>query len=212
MKANQAGNYLSWPGLTAKKVNKHYPEMDETPKGNMRQVRQSVRSTKKKPTVVEEKYDSNKHVTLRKHHNIYVQIDQLRDIIYTNQTVKFPIMSSRMHKYIMILCAINGNVVLAEPMKNNLEGAMVETYQNLIKRLNDAGILPKNHILDNEISKEYKEAIESNGMTWEVVPVGMHRRNVAVHPYRYQFPSHSIRLNCLLVFFGDFIIQNMIFW
>ena len=40
----------------------------------------------------------------------------------------------------MILSAIDGNVVLAEPMKNKSEGAMVETYQNLIKILNDAGI------------------------------------------------------------------------
>ena len=56
---------------------------------------------------------------------------------------------------------------------------MVESYQNLIKRLNDSGIFPKKHILDNEISKGYKEAIKANGMTWELVPVGMHRRNVA---------------------------------
>ena len=44
----------------------------------------------------------------------------------------------------MILCAIDGNVVLAKPMKNKSEGAMVETYQNLIKRINDAGIFLKN--------------------------------------------------------------------
>ena len=42
---------------------------------------------------------------------------------------------------------------------------MVETYQNSIKRLNDPGIFPEKHILDNEISKGYKEAIEANGMT-----------------------------------------------
>ena len=41
-----AGNYLSWPGLTTKKVNWHYPETYDTPKGNMRQVRQGVISTK----------------------------------------------------------------------------------------------------------------------------------------------------------------------
>ena len=56
---------------------------------------------------------------------------------------------------------------------------MVETYQNLIKRLNSAGIFPKNHILDNETSKGYKEAIEANVMTWELVPIGIHQRNVA---------------------------------
>ena len=56
---------------------------------------------------------------------------------------------------------------------------MVAKHQNLIKKLDDAGIFPKKNILDNEISKGYKEAIEANGMTWELVPVGMHRRNMA---------------------------------
>ena len=51
-------------------------------------------------------------------------------------------------------------------MRNKSEGSMVETYQKLIESLNDAGIFPKKHILDNEISKGYKEAIEENGMTW----------------------------------------------
>ena len=106
---------MSWPGLTAKKVNRHYTETDETPKGHMRQVRQGVRSTKKKLSVAEEKDNSNKNVPLRKYHEIYVQIDQVRDTIYTDQTGKFPITSLRGHKYIMILCAIDGNVVLAEP-------------------------------------------------------------------------------------------------
>ena len=93
--------------------------------------------------VAEEKDDSNKHVTFRKYHNIYVQIDQVRYTIYAYQTGKFPITSSRGHKYVMILCAIDGNVVLADPMKNKSEGEIVETYQNLIKRLNDAGIFQK---------------------------------------------------------------------
>ena len=91
----------------------------------------------------------------------------------------FPITSSRGHKYIMILCAIYGNVVLAQPMENKSEDTMVETYQNLIKRLNDAGIFPKKHILDNKTPKGYKEAIKDNGMTWELLPVGVHQRNVA---------------------------------
>ena len=51
VKAIRAGNYVSCPGLTVKKVNKYYPETDETPKGHMRQVRQVVRSTKEKVVV-----------------------------------------------------------------------------------------------------------------------------------------------------------------
>ena len=55
---------------------------------------------------------------------------------------------------------------------------MVETHQNLIKRLTNAGIFSKKNILDNKISKGYKEAIEANRMDLGLVPVGVHRRNV----------------------------------
>ena len=82
----------------------------------MRQVRQGVISTKEKMTVVEEEDNSNQHITLWKHHDIHVLIDQVIDTIYTDQTGKFPAKSSIGHKYIMILCAIGGNVVLAETM------------------------------------------------------------------------------------------------
>ena len=46
VKAIRAGNYVSWPGLAVKNINKYYPETDETPKVHMRQVLQSVRSTR----------------------------------------------------------------------------------------------------------------------------------------------------------------------
>ena len=63
-------------------------------------------------------------------------------------------------------------------MKNKTEDAMVETYQKMIDRLKTGGIFLEKHILDNEISEKYKKTIEKNGMKWELVPVGTHRRNI----------------------------------
>jgi hypothetical protein len=48
IKAIKAGNYVTWPELTAEAVHKHFPESDETQKGHMKQQRQNVRSTKVK--------------------------------------------------------------------------------------------------------------------------------------------------------------------
>ena len=45
-KAAKAGNFVGWPLLTEKNINKYYPETDETPKGHMNQQRKNVRSTK----------------------------------------------------------------------------------------------------------------------------------------------------------------------
>ena len=44
--AIQAGNYITWPGLTAAAVRKHFPDSDETQKGHMKKQRQGVRSTR----------------------------------------------------------------------------------------------------------------------------------------------------------------------
>ena len=46
MKAVKAGNFVGWPLLTEKNINKYYPDTDETQKGHMNQTRKNARSTK----------------------------------------------------------------------------------------------------------------------------------------------------------------------
>ena len=40
--------FATWPHLTAKAVRKHFPVSDETSKGHMKNVKQGIRSPKKK--------------------------------------------------------------------------------------------------------------------------------------------------------------------
>jgi hypothetical protein len=42
LKAIKAGNYLTWPGVTAKTVNRHFPKSEETTQGHMKKQRQNV--------------------------------------------------------------------------------------------------------------------------------------------------------------------------
>jgi hypothetical protein len=42
IKAIKSGNYATWPGITAKAVNRHFPELVETQKGHMKKQRQNV--------------------------------------------------------------------------------------------------------------------------------------------------------------------------
>ncbi len=48
LKAIKAGNYVGWPMLTERNVQKYYPETIETAKGHLNQTRKNVRSTKTK--------------------------------------------------------------------------------------------------------------------------------------------------------------------
>ena len=50
----------------------------------------------------------------------------------------------------------------------------------MINRLHQAGIVPKKHILDNEVFETIKEMIRDQyHMTMDFVPPGCHRRNAA---------------------------------
>ena len=108
-----------------------------------------------------------------------VKIVDMKDVIATDQTGRFPITSSIGSKYIMVMCEIDGNAILAATMKNRTEGEIIKAYLSLIQQLKAAGIQPKKQILDNEASKEYKKTIRACGMTYELVPPDMHRRNAA---------------------------------
>jgi hypothetical protein len=46
MQAIKAGNYVTWPGLTPKIVQKHFPESDKVQKGPMKQQHQNIQPSK----------------------------------------------------------------------------------------------------------------------------------------------------------------------
>ena len=72
---------------------------------------------------------------------------------------------------------------------------MVAAYQILVDRLKSAEFEPKMHILDNEISAGYKEAIRKSGMKYQLVPPNDHRRNAAEKAIQV-FKDHFIAILC----------------
>ena len=45
---------------------------------------------------------------------------------------------------------IDSNYVLVQPMKNRTDDEMIKAYQTLLKRLKQAGVETKKHVLNNE--------------------------------------------------------------
>ena len=66
-----------------------------------------------------------------------------------------------------------------DAMKNRSESQMMACYQLIVNRMKKAGMTIKKHILDNEASAAYTALIKENGIVWEFVPPGQHRRNIA---------------------------------
>ena len=53
--------------------------------------------------------------------DVMIKIIGMKEMIVTDQTGKFPITSSKGAKYIMVMCEINGNVIVVETMKNRTD-------------------------------------------------------------------------------------------
>jgi hypothetical protein len=62
LKAIKASDYVGWPMLNERKVQKYYPKTIETPKGHLNKMRKNVQSTKEKSAPLETCNTSQLHV------------------------------------------------------------------------------------------------------------------------------------------------------
>merc|ERR1712155_497279 len=94
----------------------------------------------------------------------------------------------------MVMVEINSSGILVEPMKSHKGKEMICVYKVLVQRLKRAKIIPRKHVLDNEVSENMKELIHSTyNMELELVPLGCHRCNAAEVAIR-NFKAHFLSI------------------
>ena len=153
-KAAKAGNFVGWPLLTGKNINKYYPDV----KGHMNQQQKNVRSTKTPFQVCH----AAAALRGKKMKDIFVSTYDTHKTSFSDQTGQFPKQSKCGYKYIMVLVEIDSNAILVEPMKSRKDAEMIRAYNVLVKRLQQANIHPRKHVLDNKISENMKQHIKKN--------------------------------------------------
>ncbi len=171
-------------------------------KGHLKGQKQGIRSTKQKALVklvetamvtIKQKHEDSPPTTPTRHQDIFFHIEDLSETIHTDQTGGFPFTSQQGNRYIMVAIHLDANYIFNEPMKNRTEGEMMAAYRRTINRMLTADLGLKKHILDNEASKAFKEKIRENGMEYELVPPGNHRRNQAKRAIQ-TFKAHFISI------------------
>jgi hypothetical protein len=80
--------------------------------------------------------------------DILIMVYNLRNTMYTDQTGKFPHISSLVNQYIMILHDVDSNSLWAEAIKNNTKGELILARQHALARMKRCGIVPTHQILD----------------------------------------------------------------
>jgi len=195
--------HASWPGLSVDAIRRHFSESDETHKGHGRKSPSGLGSTKPKENETIDS-DDDFHFNMpdnaplrpiKKETSIFIKIldmeDEATQKIWTDQPGRFPKKSMKGSQYMMVLTESDSDAILVEPMKNRTSGEMIRAYQTLINRLSSAGIAPKQHILDNECSSDFKET----NMTYQLVPPHDHRRNKAEKAI-HMFKDHFVAILC----------------
>jgi hypothetical protein len=203
-------NYITdFPGLTAAALKKHPPHSTATFKGHLDQTRKNQRSTKRKPKGFQEHIDSTNMMEdyfppreplgLRSH-DVYADVinmaeDKANGHTYSDQTGKFPIPSSRGNNYCFVLYDYDSNAIDAVAIKNRTATSIRDAYNTVNDRLKRAGLKPRLHILDNECSALLKDLFYKEGIHYQLVPPGIHRRNAAERAIR-TFKNHLIAGIC----------------
>ena len=97
--------------------------------------------------------------------DFYIKVE-ITGLIAVDQTGKYPTTSKRGHKYLFILYSYDANAILFCPMKNKTASEFLRVYDNLIAYLQQRGITPTMHCLDNEKSDAYINAIVHHNIAY----------------------------------------------
>jgi hypothetical protein len=144
------GHFTLWPGLTEDAVEKHLSKSTSTTKGHLNQQIQNAKTTKvKDPKVTMTEPDLDQVIKTR---YVYAATKDTGQI-YTDQTGRFPVVSSKGNTYIMILYDYDSNAILAQPIKDRTDSELLRAFQVMEQELVARGLKPKLMKLENEASK-----------------------------------------------------------
>lgn len=170
IKAIKKNHFATWPGLTAELVTKYLPPTIATAKGHLKQERQGLQSTKQPPSFDESSFPlptnnkkTNDLVLLLSDQHTFTKA-------YLDLTGKFPVQSSRGNNYILVVYYHDANAILVQPLKNRNSPTIMDAWQSIYQRLQQAGVAPNLWILDNECSTDLKETFTKQQITWQRVP------------------------------------------
>ena len=91
--------------------------------------------------------------------DIYTSVYEVRNTVFSKQTGELPTSSQQGNKYIMVMVEMESNEILVEPINNRKDEELTRAYIEMMLRLRCAIMIPRNHILENEVSEALKTII-----------------------------------------------------
>ena len=162
--------------------------------GHLRQPRKGIRSTKVLDHVPDRLSDPDQFPPSShsiRTDDVYLKVVDLEGKIYTDQTGRFPVTSSKGNKYILVAYHHDSNTIHVEPLKTRQGSELRDKYQKIHRLLSARGLQPRLHILNNECPDILKQYMDKVNEKWQLVPPHVHRQNAAERAI-YVFKEHFI--------------------
>ena len=217
IKAINKGFFQSWPGFTSTAVRTYVKNLEATSKGHLDHVRKNIRSTKDSAnTAVHDLRPQDNSTPIARVQNkphlndcmetpqqepdnvetkdFFVRITDIHRV-YTDQTGKFPVKSSRGSQYCFVIYSYDANAIIVYPIKNRNAVELLEAYKKGITYLTMRGFKPNMHFLDNEASSLLKMYNRNKNISFQLAPPHSHRRNAAERAIR-TWKNHFISGLC----------------
>jgi len=210
-------NYINhFPGLTVQLLRNHPPQSMATVKGHLDQSRKNQRSTKPNELCMETETETAEGETPETEdntnnkdfwpasdphnestHQCFATCtkDQATGKIFTDQTGRFIIPSSTGNTQMFILYDYDSNSIHAEPIKNRSAPKILRAFKTVTTTLTNTGLRPKLQRMDNECSTLLADHMTKQGIDFQLVPAGQHRRNAAERAIR-TFKNHFVAGLC----------------
>jgi hypothetical protein len=188
-----------FPGLDSATLAKHPPFSVATAKGHMDQSRKNQQSTNDTLVPDTNISDPTVELDLFPHSETdnpvtnlcYAATISATGQVYSDQTGRFIVPSSRGHHYIFLLYCYDSNSIHTTPIKNREGASILAAYKATYTRLKASGLTPKLARLDNECSDALKSFFDDTDIDFQLVPPHNHRRNAAERAIR-TFKNHFI--------------------
>jgi hypothetical protein len=148
-----AGHFATWPDLSVAQITKHFPVSVPMHLGHMDQARANTQSTK---PISKPELDTNTDYTPTpapdRTHALFADLHHVTGRVSSDQTGRFPLVSTAGCNYIMVLYDYDANYIHATPLKSRAASDILTAYTTTHQLLVNRGFKPKLQRLDNEAS------------------------------------------------------------
>ena len=198
IQAVKKGHFKTWPGIMVETIKQYLPKSEATTLGHLDQQRKNIQSTKTNDDDQHTMHTPSPLDQGVRTHALYaatISYNQPTGKLYTDLMGRFPVQSSRGHKYILVAYNYDSNSIHVRPLKSRNDNDTIQAYEDIYNMLKQRGQKPRLHWLDNEASKALKTFIKKEQTEYQLTPPHIHRRNAAERAIR-TFKNHFISGLC----------------